>query len=78
MTSHSRAHLRYVTGCPCQKRGYVSKDAAKQAIRQIPFDGLKMRPYACPDGKPVWHLGHLPRAVREGEVSADDYYGGQA
>lgn len=75
MTQHTRGHLRYVTGCGCGKRGYVSKTSAKQAIRQIPPDGVRMRPYACPDGLPVWHIGHLPRAVRQGEVSASDYYG---
>lgn len=32
-----------------------------------------MRPYPC-DLCTAWHIGHKPRAVMRGEVSASDFY----
>lgn len=75
--------------CPSGKFSYVNRKAAKDHARKISNRTGKMRPYVCPevigwedgpDGEPVpipcggIHLGHLPQAVRNGRVSARDYY----
>lgn len=57
--------------CSSEKLVFPSKAAAREYMRQRHFK--RMRPYECPECGEI-HVGHIPRAVREGEVTADDYY----
>ncbi len=67
MTEHSsqqRSDQHWVTCLACGKRGYVTKQDAKRALRQL-RDG--MNAYRCRVGGIGWHLGHLPQSVVSGE-----------
>ena len=55
----------------CGKVAYLARASAKWAGKR---HVEKMRPYACSTCG-LWHLGHLPRAVRRGELTADEWYG---
>jgi len=57
--------------CVPRKQTYTSRKAARTAIRKTPGWG-RMQAYPCPGGE-GWHVGHLPRAVRQGEVGRDIY-----
>ncbi|WP_157556275.1 hypothetical protein [Nocardia acidivorans] len=61
------------TWCPtCQKRGYPSRKAARQVIRQVP--GPRMNAYPCERVEGMFHTGHLARAVLAGAVTRHDHY----
>ena len=62
--------------CSPRKQTYTSRKAARAAIRQTPGWG-RMQAYPCPGGE-GWHVGHLPRAVRQGEVGRYIYAKGEA
>ena len=62
MTGRS-GHPGYATCEPCGKRGYFRRAEARALAKQIGGDPLHT--YRCPHGG-GWHLGHLPRAVRNG------------
>jgi hypothetical protein len=62
--------------CPSGKIVYYSRKQAREHSRRISNQTGKMRPYQCPECD-NWHIGHLPRAVRQGEVAADEYYRGE-
>jgi hypothetical protein len=49
----------------CGKLRYLSRAAAKAAIRSFPGKPTHMRAYACGN---YWHLGHLPKSVKKGRV----------
>lgn len=57
----------------CGKRSYRDRQHAKEAIRVTPGN-RGMREYRCPVDDGVWHVGHLPMAVRWGVTSSDEYY----
>jgi hypothetical protein len=74
MKGHREATARsQVTcfSCVPRKQTYTSRKAAKAAIRKTPGWG-RMQAYPCPGGE-GWHAGHLPRAVRQGEVGREIY-----
>ncbi|MGK5737255.1 hypothetical protein [Micromonospora sp. URMC 103] len=56
----------------CRKYGFYTRRDAKRMEKQYPEE--QMRPYRCPIDDNIWHLGHLPNAVRNGEMSADEWY----
>jgi hypothetical protein len=62
--------------CPdCGKRCYASRKQARAAERDLRGRGHyldRLSPYRCGDW---WHLGHLPRSVRDGIRSRDDLRG---
>jgi ribosomal protein L44E len=59
--------------CPdCRKYGWHARKEAKRMEKEYPEE--QMRPYRCPVDNGLWHLGHLPRVVRRGYMSADDWY----
>lgn len=64
--------------CPSRKMAYLTRKAAKAALRQI--RGKKgrsavsaMREYDCPDCA-AWHVGHMPADVRRGSIGAREIY----
>lgn len=63
--------------CPTGKWGWQDRPDAKRALKSIRHTGKGkgMHAYHCPACE-LWHIGHLPRAVREGRVSVRDYYAG--
>lgn len=53
---------------------YGSRQEARAAQRTMHAAGKGMRPYPCDHVDSMWHLGHIPIAVRRGQaVSADIY-----
>jgi hypothetical protein len=48
----------------CDKRGYFTRKVARQAARSRHHGDKGLRPYECPAGTGLWHLGHMPSAVR--------------
>lgn len=54
---------------PCLSR----KEARREARRRIVPNGGRMRAYRC-DWCPYWHVGHLPRLVRIGQLTASEFY----
>lgn len=59
--------------CPSGKRGYSVKADARRVASAMRREGSKVRAYLC-DRCPNFHVGHLPQAVRDGEVSAEEFY----
>lgn len=59
----------------CQKIGWWSRRDARHAEHQYPEE--QMRAYRCPatTTETLWHIGHLPAQVRQGLISADEWYG---
>lgn len=75
-----RSAPRYSSApCPSGKRGYVTKAEARQVARTLRKQGDErlMSPYRCEHCGLV-HIGHLPAAVRAGEVTRGEYYSGEA
>jgi hypothetical protein len=70
-----RVHADDWTTCDThEKRAYKSRKAAKIALDNSHPDDSGMRPYRCTEIDGAWHLGHLPRLVKQGIVGADTYY----
>lgn len=59
----------------CRKRGFYERAAAARAASLARRDGDHMRPYRCAECR-MWHIGHLPKPVRRGQVAAADVYRG--
>lgn len=61
--------------CPTSKKAYVTRaEAHRAAVRiQKQVGGERMSPYRCRDGCAYFHIGHLPRAVKRGEVTRGEY-----
>ena len=55
----------------CGKRSYSSRRAAKAALRHH-GDRKGMAAYECHTNPGVFHLGHIPTAVRRGHASRDN------
>lgn len=85
MTGHKKSHTSdsnrrrdassWATNeCSTGKRAHATRESAKaQRTRMAKVSG-RMDIYRC-DECGMFHLGHLPRAVREGKVSRNEYYG---
>lgn len=68
-----------MSGCGCGKRTYLSRREARTDLRSLtakvgPAATKGMRPYLCPDCEWLWHIGHLPEAVRRGRMSDTQWY----
>jgi hypothetical protein len=62
-------------GCSSGKWAWHVAAEARSAVRSMKRMGDRaVRAYLCPECS-RWHVGHLPRAVREGRISVADYYG---
>ena len=60
--------------CSSGKIGWASRKGAKQFNSQVTRrGGDRLRPYLHEECG-YWHLGHLPRAVRQGIVTAAEHY----
>lgn len=57
----------------CGKLSYKTRDAAKRHKRQMNL-GDEYRPYLCPSGRGVFHLGELSESIIHGEVSRAQAY----
>lgn len=69
----STDHFFYPT-CSTEKRGYQTRAAAKRAARHMRKLGDElMSAYRCGECG-VFHIGHLPRAVKRGEAGRADIY----
>ena len=71
---HTEPRYTYVA-CPSGKRGYITKAEAKVIARRLrkQGDGSLMNAYRC-EACGLIHLGHLPLAVRTGEVGRREYF----
>ena len=55
----------------CQKLLYIDRNKARAVGRQHhPHKGT----YRCPDNELLWHVGSIPRAVREGHLTRAEYF----
>lgn len=60
--------------CACGKYRYFTRKAAKRAMRRLYPDRNnhgRLNAYECRIETNVWHLGHLPEAVKRGDVGRD-------
>jgi hypothetical protein len=67
-----RGSIGYCT--PCQKLLYETRKKARQTIRWV-HQGAGKRAYRCPENEQLWHVGELPRAVKEGRSTAKEWFG---
>lgn len=68
MSRHGPIGQQWFT-CACGKRAYTKKRAAKHQRRVIdPTQTMSI--YRC-DLSGLWHVGHLPSAVRQGRLDRD-------
>lgn len=65
-------HARWATCSFCGKRGWLTRRAAKTALkRYYPHQFQEMQVYRCPDGGEGFHHGHrVPKRFRDSMVSA--------
>lgn len=54
------------------KQLYVSRKAARRTARRIHDSGL--REYPCDVVAGCWHIGHLPKRVVKGGITAPEIY----
>lgn len=54
------------------KRNYFSRAAARKVIRRM--GGRRMAAYRNPHNPMYWHIGHLPRAVKQGVTTRHEHY----
>ncbi|WP_251153721.1 hypothetical protein [Cellulosimicrobium sp. Marseille-Q4280] len=69
--------VHWTRDCPTGKRGYMDKGDAKKVASAMRREGTKVRAYPC-DQCSEFHVGHMPKAVRDGEVSASQFYAQKA
>lgn len=69
--------IHWTTDCPTGKRGYAIKGDARKVASAMRREGAKVRAYPC-DQCEEFHVGHMPKAVRDGEVSAEEFYAQKA
>lgn len=65
--------------CPCGKIRYLTKRDAKKVLRRLRARKGRMHAYRCTGGPglesgltPFWHVGHVPRDLKEGVASRAD------
>jgi len=59
----------------CQKLWYTDRNVARTVARQHhPHKGT----YLCPEVSTMWHVGSLAEPIRQGHVTRNEYYGGDA
>ncbi|HTF10350.1 MAG TPA: hypothetical protein VK659_19455 [Asanoa sp.] len=64
----SEGKINFFNECPLDgKVRFPSRKAARRAARRHPQFG-RMNAYPCGD---FWHLGHLPAAVKRGNVGRE-------
>jgi hypothetical protein len=51
----------------CGKQTYLSRKEAKRVAKTV-HPGEDLNAYRCPHGE-GWHIGHLPKAVVNGDFS---------
>lgn len=67
--------------CATGKRAWQTRRDAKAAASLAGRNGLPgMNAFRCveEDGCGLFHIGHLPAAVRSGEIGRSEYYGSAA
>ncbi len=63
----------YVGFCETHgKQLFVSRKKARKTARQINQPGL--REYPCSEVDGFWHIGHLPKHVVQGRITAPQIY----
>lgn len=56
----------------CDKQIYLSRGVARINAKRYPADS-RPRPYRCPHNDEHWHIGHVPAAVRNGDITRADW-----
>lgn len=60
--------------CSSKKWGWPSREGARSLLRTLRNAGDHgSRVYRCPECA-LFHVGHIPRVVRNGETSATEFY----
>lgn len=72
MADQRPAHMGYCDGHG--KRLYSSRKQAKKQIREH-RQNQGMREYPCTLVVGHFHIGHLPKDVRKGRITASEIYG---
>ena len=68
----------FATTCSTGKRGYATKAEARKVARRRRKEGDErlMAPYVCQECSHI-HLGHLPKVIKQGEITRREYYDGE-
>lgn len=67
----------HLTWCDNHQKKAFTKANAKKLIRVLSKNSA-MRQYPCTYINAGWHVGHLPLAVVQGRMTADEVYGPEA
>lgn len=57
---------------PCDKVIFLSRKVARYAAGRA-VGGVRPRAYRCPTNTALWHVGHIPEAVRRGVIDRDQW-----
>lgn len=57
---------------PCDKHIFLSRKTARRVARQLTEHG-RPRAYRCHANPQQWHVGHIPVAVRWGNLTRDEW-----
>lgn len=75
-TSQRDYDQRVMSGerCPCGKVRFLTKAAAKKALRRMTGRDGRMHAYRCTrEGfADFWHLGHVPSDLKHGDATRAD------
>lgn len=55
----------------CEKKSYTSRKAARRIARRHTEHKTV---YRCPINQMLWHVGRLAEAIRQGQVSREEFY----
>ena len=55
----------------CQKLTYFTRKAAKKVGHRLP---VRRNAYPCPYNSNFFHVGELPKPIRQGHVTRDEFY----
>lgn len=58
---------------PCGKFRHTSRKAARLAERKLRARHGRQDTFPCRLTPGIWHLGHLPKAIKRGLISRDIY-----
>lgn len=58
---------------PCDKSIFLTRKAARKACKILKGGEATPAPFRCPHNEAWWHAGHLPEAVRRGEIDRYRY-----
>lgn len=68
-------YVSYLAWCNTHEKKAFTKSSAKKVARQMNEQGIRKYPCDADLTGTWWHVGHLPKVVREGVMTAAEVYG---